>query len=145
MEQQEKGELTVREDYEMKLSKYRDIVRKKDELLTKHQQKIEELLKTEGRNNSLQHELNSIRESFLRLKQREELQTNQLAALRKKSSVLDEGLRDKEVQFRERQEALMFSEEKLRRATAEFEEQGEESNSEIAALTRTSLQLKSLA
>ena len=35
-----KGETTAKEDYEIKISKYRDMVRKKDELLTKHQQKI---------------------------------------------------------------------------------------------------------
>jgi hypothetical protein len=40
LEKQEKGEGTLKDDYEIKLNKYRDIVRKKDELLTKNQQKV---------------------------------------------------------------------------------------------------------
>jgi hypothetical protein len=34
-----------KEEFDVKINKYREIVRKKDELLTKNQQKLEELLK----------------------------------------------------------------------------------------------------
>ncbi len=44
-EKQNKGDVSLKDDYEIKLNKYRDIVRKKDELLTKNQQKIEEIMK----------------------------------------------------------------------------------------------------
>jgi hypothetical protein len=39
----------------MKINKYRDIVRKKDELLTKNQQKLEDLLKNERSLNQLEY------------------------------------------------------------------------------------------
>lgn len=61
----------MKEDYEIKLNKYRDIVRKKDELLIKHQQKIEELLKRERQSIDLEQELINFKESFNRLKNRE--------------------------------------------------------------------------
>jgi len=34
-----------KEDYQIKLNKYREIVRKKDELILNHQQKIDEFIK----------------------------------------------------------------------------------------------------
>jgi hypothetical protein len=40
VENKDQGE-TLKGDYEIKLNKYRDIVRKKDELLTKTQQKLD--------------------------------------------------------------------------------------------------------
>ena len=39
-EKLEKEQQSLKEDYEIKLNKYRDIVRKKDELLLKNQQKL---------------------------------------------------------------------------------------------------------
>ena len=41
IESQEQGDTMMKEEYEIKLNKYRDIVRKKDELLTKNQHKLE--------------------------------------------------------------------------------------------------------
>ena len=56
----------------MKLSKYRDLVRKKDELLTKNQQKLEEQLKSERVSVETELEFKSCKEAYLRLKGREE-------------------------------------------------------------------------
>lgn len=41
IEKSESGETQLKEEYEIKLNKYREIVRKKDELLTKNQQKLD--------------------------------------------------------------------------------------------------------
>lgn len=54
----------------MKLNRYREIVRKKDELLLKNQQKVDELLKNEKHANKLDHDLKCLRDSFGRLKAR---------------------------------------------------------------------------
>lgn len=89
LEKTDQGESSIKDSYEIKLNKYRDIVRKKDEMLTKNQQKLEEMLVLSKKTLDTDHELKRLKESFERLKHREEHQTVQLETLKKKSKDLE--------------------------------------------------------
>ena len=70
LEKSQKTEKTFKDEYEIKLSRYRDIVRKKDELLTKNQQKLEQFLKNERQNIKVEEELKRLKGSFSKLRNR---------------------------------------------------------------------------
>jgi hypothetical protein len=83
---------SVRSEYELKLNKYRDIVRKKDELLTKNQQKLEEFLKSERVQLEKEQEVRTLKEAVARLRAKEEATTHETAGLKKKNAEFQQQL-----------------------------------------------------
>jgi len=70
------------------LNKYRDMVRKKDELLAKNQQKLEDLLRAERATADKQLEATNLKETVLKLRGREEAAAAEMAADKRKNADL---------------------------------------------------------
>lgn len=60
-------------------------MRKKDELLTKNQQKLEEFLKNERQAIDKDHELRSLKDTVLKLREKEGSTAAEIQALKKKN------------------------------------------------------------
>ena len=62
------------------------MMRKKDELLTKHQNRIQQLINFEQTKNRLELQLNNCKQAYSKLRNKEETEQQELQKLRKKNN-----------------------------------------------------------
>lgn len=115
LELNENKETKIKEEYELKLAKCRDMLRKKEELLTKAHARIEDFEKNYANIAQIEAELKELREKMIHMKNRED-------GLAKENETLKNELEDQKQQMQVKDETILFSQEHLRRLREEYEE-----------------------
>lgn len=92
----------------------------------------------------IEHELKSLRESFMRLKHREETLTVDVNNYKKKWQDSEEKLKQKDELLKEKEEKCLFAEEHLRRLRVEFDELTEEYKTDHHEAKNIEMEMKRL-